>query len=544
MRPRAVAILAGLLLTVPILAGCIAGLDPSGADPAGADDALRDVLTLHDDGSYALDVPVDVVLVGFDDGVAQDLSARLSPEPVEHASLTFYRTFPPDPEDPRMPLSAGTDVLPARPTADYRVHDAPDALFDDLVAYLESEATVEDGIYDANLAEAWLAEQIDARVVPVDEDRPIIVLLHGRDALGDGPGDHAWRYSYANGHLQPVRVFGERQPLVAMDLSAEPDPWVAARQAPKAYDEPVPPSGDATLEALQRAVVDITHFRVLQGAIYPITTRPCHAVTLVLGIRAGATTEHLPGYARAEEMLDVDGLEAGWENVTGQDNVHVDVKVLMLPHEDPVLDAVSRGSLATLDVFRWWLDTNWEDYWVEHEGCEPYVSFLVYGDAVDPISFGIAMYDVERSHRISFSAAEDLSRLRQMYAGPAEDLVNTRDGSRDAWDFMNLLYSHETGHLLGQRHPQDITTTDGGRGTWSLNSVWTAMSYQTYDRTVDFGAVDRANYLRNRAGFLLQEAVEQGLDDDPAFEEALGHLKAYEWMAANQALDGLLEQAG
>lgn len=521
-----------LALVVPAMAGCIGAVDDPG-QTQGVEEPSADVVELLDDGGVQVDVPVNVVLIGYDDGVADQLADRLDREKVVHSALNYYRTFPPNSSEPKTPLSASTAKLPMRPVADYRIHDASE-LTDDLHAVM-ADATVNETAYDARAVEDWLAEALPGVGVEMDADTPTVVYLHAGE-----PGDHGWRYRYANGWLGPVRVFGEAEPFVAMDLSAREDPWVTSQQAPKDYDRPLPANGSETVDALHQATVDLTHFRLLQGAIYPITTKSCHAVTLILAVRTTAATEHLPDYRRAKEMLAPDRLESGWENATGRDNVHVDVETLQLPQDDPALSAMSRGSLATLDTFRWWLDANWEDYWVEHEGCEPYVSFLVFGDVAEPLTFGIATYDADKSHRISFSAAGERARLRDMYQGPGEDRINTRDRSRDSYDWVNLLYAHETGHLLGQRHPQDITTPDGGRYTWSFNSVHSAMSYQTGDRTVDFGAIDHANYARNRAGFLLQEARSEGLSDAPAFETALDHLRDHEWDAAEDALEGLL----
>lgn len=558
-----------LLLVVPLLAGCIGALDSGPTSIPGSDEPGN--VTLLENDRVQVDVPVEVVLVGYDDGVADELRERLDPLRVDHSALSYFRTFPPDAEEPSLPLHAKKVGLPIVPVARYQVHDAPDAFRDRLYSFLEEDAKVNETAYGGNAAEDWLAEHLDEIGVTLDPETPTFVLLHGRDELDD----HSYRYHYSNGWLGPVRTFGEREPLVVMDLSARPDPWVLAQnqdapwpwippQDPYEYDRRVPAGGEETLTALERATVDATHYRLLQGSIYPVSPKPCHAITLVLAIRQSATTETLPGYRRAGEILAPDRLESGFENITGEDNVHVDTKILQLPQDDPVLAGLSRGNLGTLDTLRWWLDQNWEEYWVPHEGCEPYVSFVVVGDAAEAITIGIATFDQERSHRISFSWAGDRNRLRDMYEGPGEEHVGEdsrfptgRDspGHRERYEWINLFFAHETGHLMGQRHPQGITETAEEsdsltqqgppwetRFSWSYNSVHSAMSYQVNDRTVDFGTIDRTNWARNRAGYALQAAIDQGMQDSAAFEAALDHLDDHRWHRAYESLEPIIDR--
>lgn len=539
-----------LVLVAAGLSGCLGGFQDPLEEQSTTETGAGEVLALLDGGVPEIQVPVDVVLVGFEAGVADELASRLEPERVDHRAMSFLRVFPPDPENPQPPLSSTGVGAPTVPVAQFRVHQAPAALeaaFFDAVA--EARVPGADGaIYDANAVEAFLAGTLPDHGLEVDPNRPALVLVHGNDVL---PEDHAYRYTYPSGYLEPVRVFGERKPLLVADLSARPDPYVTSdpgplggillpNEPPDDYDRPIPASGDEAVEAAANAVVEATHFRLLQGSIYPVTTRPCHALTLVLGIRATGVTHALPTHAQALELVDVEGLEASFENLTGRDNVFVDLDVRMLPQDDPVLDAASRGGLGGNDAVRWWIDENWETYWVPHEGCEPYVSFLVFGDAVDPISFGVGGYDTERSHRISFSVVDGRNLLTETYRGPAEETVHQRPDSRDGYDWVNLFYAHEAGHTVGQRHPHDISTMEGSATDRSFSSVWSVMSYQTGDRVVDFGAVDRANYQRNRAGWLVQAAVEADLDGTGEFERALAHLEDYRWLEAGRVLDELL----
>lgn len=522
MRRAALALLA----LVPALAGCLGTGEPLRAPEAAPADA---VLRILDDGAFEVEVPVDVVLVGFDAGTASALRLALPPEPVRQA--------------------AGGALLPARPTAVFRVHEAGAAFAADALAAIGA-ARVPDAagdIYDANAVEDWLAARLPAEGVALDADTPALVLLHGGATLPEG---HGYRYTYPGGWLEPVRLFGERHPLLVLDVSAAEDryvtepPFSAERTVfgaafgasmPDAYDFPLAAGGPETVEALAEAARDAVQYRLLQGPAYLPRLEPCHAVTLVLGVRAASATEALPGYPAARESVDVPRLDAVWENATGAPNVEVDLRVLALPTDDPALDAVSRGGLGGAEAAKTWVAANWPAYWVPHEGCAGYVAFLVYGDAADADSFGIAMEDDATGRRVALIVVNDATRVRDAWSGPAQDVVGTGAASRRP-DWVTYLFAHEAGHLLGQSHPHNVALEDGLGTDRSFSSVWSAMSYQTDDRVSDFGAVDRANHLRNRAGAAVRAAVEAGLDGSPAFEEARRHLAAHRWKEAGDVL--------
>lgn len=514
------------LLAALALSGCLGAtqtLPPLA--PAAFDAALR----LLDDGTFEVDVPVDVVLVGFDPGTGKALQAALAPEPVRQGE-------------------------PARPRAVFRVREASPAFSADALAAIGAAQHPEAaaGIYDANAVEDWLSGRMPREGIALDANTPALVLLHGRDVLPQG---HAYRITYPLGWLEPVRLFGERHPLLVLDVSAAEDPYVTeppfspertvfgtvfGASTPDAYDRPLASGGADAIEALAEAARDAAQYRLLQGSAVPVSAKPCHAVTLLLAVRATSATEAMADHKAAEESVDVPLLDAAWENATGAANVEVDLRVLRLPAEDPMLDAVSRGSLGGAEAVKAWVSANWAQYWVPHEGCEAYVTFLVFGDAGDADSFGIAMHDVAADHRVAFIVINDATRLRDAWSGPAREVVSTGDPSRVP-DWVTYLYAHETGHLLGQSHPHNIALDDGTLGTdRSFSSVWSAMSYQTDDRISDFGAVDRANHLRNRAGSIVQAAVAQGLQDTPRFAAALDALSRHRWKDAGDALLPLL----
>jgi hypothetical protein len=516
VRPWALASLALLLA-----AGCLSSTPDPGPEPDPP--APQPVAERLGDGRFAVDVDTPVVLIGWPDEAAEELRAGLDAERVEHASITYPLVdVPPDSDDPDLsPLLTGDPSTPAPvvPTAAYRVVRDPrlDAQF------AANLTAVEGRVLDGTAAEAWLAENLPRFGVAMDANRTVLVL----PAI---EGGHSWRYHGNLGWLQPVRTFGERHPMIAIDLTADADPYVSGGAD---YRQPLTP--DRLAKPALKAIADVTHHRLLQGPIYPQTVLPCHAVTLILAVRATALTDVLPGFTDAEAAVAADRMASHFQNLTRMP-VHVDLKVLRLPVDDPVLDALSRERVE-LSAIRLWLEQNWEAYWVEHAGCEPYVSFALYGDLTDAEALfaGIAMHDVGDGHRISYSIVGELTRLN------AEGPHAVPQPGRDRNEWFNRLYSHETGHLFGQRHPHDITKVSGGGGNNAFSSVWSTMSYQVRGVVDDFGHADQANFARNRAGYVLQEAVAQGLDGTPEFQAAMEHLAHMRWQAAADAVQPLLK---
>src|SRR5207245_2115071 len=84
------------------------------------------------------------------------------------------------------------------------------------------------GALDANAAEAWLATNLPRVGATLDPNDPVFVVLHGGAALGK----HTWRHTFSHGYIEPVRVFGEHQPLTIFDASATPDPYVVGPDQP------------------------------------------------------------------------------------------------------------------------------------------------------------------------------------------------------------------------------------------------------------------------------------------------------------------------
>lgn len=513
--PLALAAAAALML---VIAGCASRPEPATVAPAA-----QPASAAAEAGRVVVDVALPIVLVGLPNGTGAALSERLGGTLlVEHETYNFAFEFP-----PTVVGAAGAGGVPLAlvPRAAFSVHEAPAGLAETLRG--ELAAAEEDGLWSANQAEDRLAGLLPAAGLPLDPSAPTLVFL----ALGS-PG---YRYQQTTGYLEGVRVFGERHPLVALDVSAPADPFVGSGPG---YTSPL--RGIAAQDpaeaakVLAEAVEDAVNFRLLQGPIYPPTLRECHGVTLAIGVRAASAAQLVEGdYADA---VDTVVLDRAWTNATASD-VEVDAVNFLLPLDDPGLDAALRaassGAPGGLDALRQWAAMNWDSYWVPHEGCEAYVSFLIVGDAGDASLFGIAMYDVAEGHRVSLGVVPDLTRLREGTDGPLSPL-NPLPESRERPNWANFLFAHETGHLLGQRHPHDVSLAGGDAGfTFAWSSVWSSMTYESADRLVDFGAVDQNNHLRNRAGEALQAVYASG--GQPS-TEALVLLGDRQWDAATSAL--------
>lgn len=515
------------------------GTNGTDTSDEGPDWDPRSNVTLTDDGRVDVEVPVHVALVGLPSSTAEGLADALSPVTVDHG------------------LNGRAN--PLRPTANYQVHRLPgvaEELSVRLEAWTVSSSQANGTIYDADRVESFLSDRLPEEGVPVGQ-APVVVFLH------DGStGENAYRYGYPSGYLEPVRAFGGSSSLLALDVSARQDPWVNTTSrrsicptelpveqcsgAPRIFDRPLEASGEQTVASLAEATRAATHFRLLQGPLYPPTTRPCYAVTAIIGVESTALNQHAPSSPSFEALFDQARLASVLEQVTGPATVHFDVTILELPQDDPVLHAVAESNVPTGP--RVWLEENWSDYWVTHEGCEPVVSFHLFGDASQqPVGdWGIAFHDPEDGYRVSLSWTAGLERFQRTYHGEGSDQLEGENASSPGYKLVDHLIGHETGHLLGLRHPHDVTPNRASSdqpNTWTFSSTRTSMSYQVGDRIAGFGELDRDNLLRNRAGELVRTARDQGLEDEVAFEQALVELGDRDWAEANRKLDALLANA-
>ncbi|HET6397980.1 MAG TPA: hypothetical protein VFH47_00320 [Candidatus Thermoplasmatota archaeon] len=476
------------------------------------------------DGSLQVDVPLDVVLVGFPAGTAAALQSELDAWEHQSDNLLSHPQFPADGT-----IATRAYTYQAQPLVQRVV---PRVLEVDAAQAQAFHATVPvvDGLRDARATERLALELArDAGAIASPDLPPLVILHQGRDAAG-------YRMTYENGWLDGVRFFGGSEPVIVADVSAPMDRWVGDRQA---YDLPV---ATDDLESLAFLVEDAAHYRAVHGGLYPPPLAPCHAVTVLYAVRASGTTG-LWSPITAAQALDAARIRARFEELTG-DVVHVDVVTKTLPVDDPALDAmlrnvgvamllpVSQGVADPVELVRGWVERNWESYHVPHDGCEEYVSLVVFGDYLDDTDFGIAMHAADRSRRFSFSMASEWARA-YAEAGPVGGIVyGSRPAHMGQYDLVTFLVTHETGHLFGLAHPHNHIDADNRRIVWSFSPGLTPMSYQTFDRTTDFGAIDRANWARNRVGFLFAALHEAGARDHPAAKAALEAVDRHAWRDA------------
>lgn len=499
---------------LPVATLIVAGMSgcASVEEPQDVPDPVEAILpATYADGAVDVEIPVPVVLIGFNGSVAAALQEELAPRAVEHSLYGYARSLL-APEGDHPPLG----LHHVQPQARYEVHSLPLDGLDDLPK--------EDGLYLAREAEDAVVALLEGHGLAPHPGGPTLVFLNLDDT------GHSYRMQYETGYVDGVRVFGERHPVLIMDTSAAVDPWVGDGQP---YNRPMQ---DPDIETLVAATHTATEFRLLQGPIYPPTTKTCHAVTLVTAVRGTALSTHLPGYADPRELVDVENLTASWESLLGEGRVFIDSVFLDLPLDDPGLEVVLRNGPS--DALRFWIDENWDDYHVAHEGCEAYVSLFIMGDASDSGVSGIAMYDVRDDRRLSWSAMNDMTRFNEEQDGAFAPIFYNDDDSRERLDWLNFLYTHETGHLFGQRHPHDISTPDGGGVDTTYSSIWSAMSYQQDGKIPLFGAIDANNHARNRAGFLLDEVLDQ--QPDANVTTALQHMGELAWWDAAYELERTL----
>lgn len=517
-----------------VLAALLTGLAGCGPGSTELSEAARaaasPVSAKWKAGRLDIDVPAPVITFGMSEQNVAALRAELQPHQVDHDSIDLNQTLPPDLEEGQenptalLPLFGETITLPVLPTAHYAVSAAPPALEQQFVAALAA-AKLEEGLYDANAIEDFLAGALPAHGFGINPDAPSIVVLH-LTALG--VRDHGWKIQGPTGFLQPVRVFGERHPMIVLDPSARPDSYAGSG----GYKSPAASGAAAVIAEFVR---EATEYRVLQGSIYPVAQAPCHAVTALLGIRRNTSLSEAL-LREVEDAFNAGRIKASFDHLTGTD-VFFDVKILSLPQDDPVLDAIARGEFPAFEVLRGYLSVMFDQYHVDHAGCEEYLSVVFAGDVATVPGggvLGIGTYDVSAGHRISMSWVHELFRFT---FDPESPICRFGCTGKDYLNWWEYLFSHETGHLLGQRHPHDITSRSSGSGSSdAFSSIWSSMSYQQDGRMIDFGKIDANNWRRNRAGYALKIASDNGREGSPAWKTAMDKARQLDWQGVWQAL--------
>ncbi|MEK6805016.1 MAG: hypothetical protein AABY95_00010 [Pseudomonadota bacterium] len=494
------------------------------------------------DNRLEVNVPVPVMTFGLSVEEAAALAQALDTHTVDHSVGDINQVISTDTEEPAddptalLPLMGESMPHPVLPTAIYEVKAAPDKLVAEFRKALET-AKLSDTRFDALVMEDFLAAALPKHGFKLNPNAPSMVVVH-LEAFG--VSTHGWKIQGDTGFLEPVRLFGDRHPLLVLDPSAEDEPYDATSGG---YRNPVTADNAPIIANYVR---EATEFRVLQGSIYPVAQAACHAVTAIMGVKATSLSQLPVGVFRPfEEAFRPDVIKAAFDNLTGTD-VFLDVKILSLPADDPVLDAISRAEFPAFEVMRGYLTAMWDSYHVDHPGCEEYLSVVFVGDAAAVPGggvLGIGTYDDNPGKRISMSWVHDAFRFLLDPESPG-CAVGSQVFSpyycegKDYLNWWEYLISHESGHILGQRHPHDVSTASGGtRTSDSFSSIWSSMSYQQDGRMIDFGANDRANWQRNRAGFAFYIAAQNGREGTPEWNEALEAADKLDWFGVWQAFN-------
>ena len=494
------------------------------------------------DGRLEIEVPVPVITIGLSSAEAAALADELPSHTVNHSTGDFNQIISTDIEEPQeqganalLPLMGETFPHPVLPTAVYEVKAAPDAMVEEFKQALAA-AKISGDRYDALTMEDWLAEALPKYGFGLNPNAPSMVVIH-LDAFGAGA--HGWKVQGDTGFLEPVRLFGDRNPFLVLDPSAVEDPYGGSG----GYKSPVTSDNAGAIATFVR---ELTEYRVLQASIYPVAQASCHAVTAVVGVKAASLSQLPVGILRPfEDAFRAEVIKASFDHLTGSD-VFFDVKILSLPVDDPPLDAISRLEFPGYEVMRGYLDARWDNYHVDHPGCEEYLSVLFIGDAAGVPGggvTGIGTYDDNPGRRVSMSYIHDAFRFLLDPESPgcaavgAQVFGESYCVGKDYLNWWEYHLSHETGHILGQRHPHDVdSSSSSSSSNNSFSSVWSSMSYQQDGRMIDFGANDHANWQRNRAGFALMIASEAGHEGTPAWNAAMDAARQLDWKGAWQSL--------
>ncbi len=491
------------LLTLTVLAGCISDQDqPDDTPVVPASDIRLEAGTVH------MDVPVPVFLIGFEAAMASGL------------------------EDALDPFTQSTGAALA-PTAVYEVHTPSAEWQAEFDAFIETAShpgnaalTGFDGaILDGNAIEEYLVEALPG-IHPVPEGITSLVVLD------TGMREHAFHYAGDVGWREPVRLFGERYDFLVWDPHAAVDPWVGS-----AAQHHVPTSA-ATAAGIAAWVEQATAIRALQMPIWAPTVEPCHAVTIILAVRGTTVTPAALGLQDWDETLDIDRLQATFENLT-DDPVYVDLVVLHLPQDDPPLELVTRENNART-ITATYLDANFDAYHVPHEGCEPYLSLVVYGDLADQrtSSNGNAQMSIN-GRRISTSLVAENVRVMTETVGYNDVWDESTNFERvgpgaDPYEWFNWVVSHETGHLFSLPHPNYAPGT-GGFSDTGFASTWNVMGYQMRRIVTEMSHVDTHNMARNQAAYAVVHAAAEGIDQ-AVIDDALAAMSEYRWKDATRLL--------
>jgi hypothetical protein len=464
---------------------------------------FRGEATLREDGRIHLNITLPMVLIGFQNGTGEAVQERFEPVLLDRSKHGNHH--PRVPDDGSTPLDWTETVIEPLPFL-YEVHvdviEADDAFTAEFLQWLP-EATLESGSLDGEQIERWFYEQL-AEDGLVREGMVSLVALHlaGLDQTG------GISYSDAVRTHENVRIFGTQYPVLVFEASAPRDQGASGGSG--LYAGPLPDGGDETADGLAAFATEAVQWRVFSRVLGFAPSGACHSITLILAHRATSLVPVEP---------DVDHLVAEWEDLFRPESIEIHVKRLSLPVDDPALDLVLRGELALAPHgARAYLHANWDQYVETGLGCEEYLAVFVQGDSLDRGS-GSGSTDAGTERRIALMSVP-------------QELVNVYPEA-----FPTYLLAHEMGHLFGLVH---VDQGHPGSNT-HFQHVHSVIHDGIARMFIEYGAGDRINILRERAGAVVERGLDEGLADLPGFEDVLDDLAEFRWADATTRTLALLE---
>lgn len=559
------AVLSGVLLVVPVLAGCL-------------DQPVFSLPPLEiEDGDHVVDLPIHVVSVGFESFSESHLlaNAKTPLPPFKIMRATKTGDLGPEPLQYRI---------------QYKVHEAPEEFAVELFAYAKTVSTKAPpdqfladydrlGRYricsqdssaalgpqpawdpakyartsdhhgpancdhidriDAGKVEQWIADN-RARFGLEFAGPGYTIFILDSYSKGYLPRDGYHQYFIDDGtpnpSLQNMRAWGGNYDFLFLDVGAAPNPYdvvpwgIYTRtqiQLTRIVDLPIwafdKYDRKTFYQNLGRHVYDATRMLWARNPLYGVEYAERYVLPIYLlvepqthGNPSGIVSKVRS--ANLEQQTDAKLVRSAIQSLVPWAEVEVDVQARYLPDDDPDLwqalqDAKSRSRASAVDygVVRKYLDENWDRYVPTVPGARVYPTFALFTEY--PTMGRLAFADSDKIGNAwgSIINIADMAlclRPEQMICFPEDDF-----GGEKTWvQVWNSALVHELGHNFGLTHPHDTGGLDASKFiTYERNWLWTStasvMSYRNSLTT--FSTFDKEWLWRNQATALALRVLDR-----------------------------------